>query len=138
MFTETRRTEKRLQFERYPVKSKISTDLKDEEVTGQFSKALDDAVNAVKASEERRREYMILNMRENEIRTEGRNEGRIEGRKEGRKEGLEEGTFLTVWNLTKNGLMTIDKAAAYVGMSVEDFEKKIALYTKNSDERTGD
>ena len=52
--------------------------LKDESVTGAFSQALDDAVNAVKASEERRREYMILNMRDNEIREEGREEGRKE------------------------------------------------------------
>ena len=49
--------------------------LKDEKVTGEFSQALDDAVNAVKASEERRREYMLLNMRDNEIREEGREEG---------------------------------------------------------------
>ncbi len=60
--------------------------LKDEEITGDFSRALDDAVNAVKASEERRREYMILNMRDNEIREEGREEGLKEGREEGRKE----------------------------------------------------
>ena len=62
--------------------------LKDEEVSGEFSRALDDAVNAVKASEERRREYMWLNMRDNELRAEGREEGRKEGQKEGRKEGM--------------------------------------------------
>ncbi len=49
--------------------------LKDEEVTGAFSRELDNAVNAVKASEARRREYMILNMRDNEIRAEGRKDG---------------------------------------------------------------
>ena len=49
--------------------------LKDEEVTGEFSRELDNAVNAVKASEERRREYMMLNMRDNEIRAEGRKDG---------------------------------------------------------------
>ena len=52
-------------------------------MSGEFSQALDDAVNAVKASEEKRREYMWLNMRDNEIRAEGRDEGRKEGRKEG-------------------------------------------------------
>ena len=51
--------------------------LKDEEITGNYSQALDDAVNAVKGSEERRREYMMLNMRDNEIREEGREEGKI-------------------------------------------------------------
>lgn len=45
--------------------------LKDEEISGDFSRALNDAVNVVKASEGRRREYMILNMRDNEIRKEG-------------------------------------------------------------------
>ena len=49
--------------------------LKDERITGEFSQALDDAVNAVKASEERRREYMIVNMHDNEVRAEGRAEG---------------------------------------------------------------
>ena len=34
-------------------------------------------MNAVKASEERRREYMWLNMRDNEIRAEGRKEGMV-------------------------------------------------------------
>ena len=65
--------------------------LKDEKITGEFSQALDDAVNAVKASEERKREYMILNIRDYEIREEGREEGLAEGRKEGREEGREEG-----------------------------------------------
>ena len=53
--------------------------MRDEKVSGEFSQALDDAVNAVKASEERRREYMWLNMRDNEIRAEGRDEGRKKG-----------------------------------------------------------
>ena len=105
--------------------------LKDEEVTGEFSKALDDAVNAVKASEERRREYMLLNMRDNEIRAEARAEGRTEGRNEGRNEGLEEGKFLTIWNMVQSGLITIAKAAEFAGMSVQDFEKKVAAYAKS-------
>ena len=65
--------------------------LKDERITGEFSQALNDAVNAVKASEERRREYMIFNMHDNEVRAEGRAEGRVEGRAEGRVEGRAEG-----------------------------------------------
>ena len=61
--------------------------LKDERITGEFSQALDDAVNAVKASEERRREYMIFNMHDNEVRAEGRAEGRVEGLEEGLEKG---------------------------------------------------
>jgi predicted transposase YdaD len=60
-------------------------------VRGAFSKELDDPVNAVKANEERRLEYMMLWVRDNEMRAEGREEGRAEGREEGRAEGREEG-----------------------------------------------
>ena len=48
-------------------------------VTGEYSRELNDAVNAVKASEERRLEYMMLVTRDNEMRAEGREEGRVEG-----------------------------------------------------------
>jgi predicted transposase/invertase (TIGR01784 family) len=65
--------------------------LDENRVTGAFSKELDDAVNAVKANEERRLEYMMLWVRDNEMRAEGREEGRAEGREEGRAEGREEG-----------------------------------------------
>ncbi len=49
--------------------------LDENRVTGAFSKELDDAVNAVKANEERRLEYMMLWVRDNEMRAEGREEG---------------------------------------------------------------
>lgn len=57
--------------------------LNDGSVTGAYSKELDEAVNAVKTSEERRLEYMLFWVRDNEMRAEGREEGRIEGRAEG-------------------------------------------------------
>ena len=60
-------------------------------VSGQWSKALETAVDGVKSSEERRREYMVMMAREMEIRAEGREEGRAEGRVEGRAEGRAEG-----------------------------------------------
>ena len=56
-------------------------------VTGDYSRELDEAVKAVKSSEERRLEYMLLVTRDNEMRAEGRAEGRVEGRAEGRAEG---------------------------------------------------
>ena len=51
--------------------------LDENRITGTFSKELDDAVNAVKANEERRLEYMMLWVRDNEMRAEGRAEGAI-------------------------------------------------------------
>ena len=56
-------------------------------VTGDYSRELDEAVKAVKSSEERRLEYMLLVTRDNEMRAEGRAEGIAEGRAEGRAEG---------------------------------------------------
>ena len=65
----------------YGCKDEISCDLKKiitnlkEEIIGVFSMALEDSVNAVETSGEMRREYMILNMRDNEMRIEGKSEG---------------------------------------------------------------
>ena len=60
-------------------------------VTGDHSRELDEAVKAVKSSEERRLEYMLLVTRDNEMRAEGRAEGIAEGRAEGIAEGRAEG-----------------------------------------------
>ena len=65
--------------------------LEDGSVTGDYSRELDEAVKAVKSSEERRLEYMLLVTRDNEMRAEGRAEGIAEGRAEGRAEGIAEG-----------------------------------------------
>ena len=51
--------------------------------TGAYTRKLDDAVKSVKASEERRHEYMVMMIREMEAREEAREEGREEGRQEG-------------------------------------------------------
>ena len=53
--------------------------LEDGSVTGDYSRELDEAVKAVKSSEERRLEYMLLVTRDNEMRAEGRAEGEIIG-----------------------------------------------------------
>ena len=57
--------------------------LDDGSVTGDYSRELDEAVKAVKSSEDRRLEYMLLVTRDNEMRAEGKAEGRAEGRIEG-------------------------------------------------------
>ena len=68
--------------------------LDDGSVTGDYSRELDEAVKAVKSSEERRLEYMLLVTRDNEMRAEGRAEGIAEGRAEGRSEGRAEGEII--------------------------------------------
>ena len=50
--------------------------------TGEYTKQLDDAVNLVKSSEERRHEYMVMKIHEMEMRAESRAEGRAEGKGE--------------------------------------------------------
>ena len=50
--------------------------------TGEYTKQLDDAVNLVKSSLERRHEYMVMKIHEMEIRNEGKAEGVDETRLE--------------------------------------------------------
>ena len=50
-------------------------------VNGRYSHTLDNAVQSVKSSEERRHEYMIMMVREQEIRAQEREEGRVETRR---------------------------------------------------------
>jgi predicted transposase/invertase (TIGR01784 family) len=56
-------------------------------ITGAYSRELDNAVRAIKDSEERRLEYMLLWVRDNEMRAEGYSEGHSEGFSEGFSEG---------------------------------------------------
>ena len=57
-------------------------------VSGPASRVLSNAVDHVKQSEERRREYMLSMVRDMELKAEAREEGRQEGRQEGRAEGI--------------------------------------------------
>ena len=86
-------------------------------VDGEFSRELDDAVNAVKNSEERRHEYAMIQLREQELLEEGREEGR--------EEGKEEGSINTLVSLVRKGILTLHLAAAEAGISEEDFSKKM-------------
>lgn len=56
-------------------------------VSGDFSRDLEDAVNHVKSSEERRHEYMIMMLREQELLEKGREQGREQGIVEGVQKG---------------------------------------------------
>ena len=53
------------------------------EVTGDYSRQLDDVAEQVKTSEQRRHEYMVMMIHDMEVREEGRKEGIKEGRKAG-------------------------------------------------------
>ena len=55
-------------------------------ITGEYTRQLEDAVELVKASEERRHEYMVMKIREMEMINKGKAEGRVEGRAEGIRE----------------------------------------------------
>lgn len=50
--------------------------------------------------------------------------GRMEGREEGRKEGREEGNISTLYELYKDGLLSLENILAKVNMSEADFVKK--------------
>ena len=54
--------------------------LDNEEISGDFSRALDKAVQDIKSNEERRLEYMMLYVRDNEMIAKGHKEGLQEGR----------------------------------------------------------
>ena len=63
-------------------------------------------------------EVKTMNMFKEEGRKEGREEGRVEGR---------EAMLMNIYNSQKNGIITIEQAAAIAGMSVEEFEKKMTI-----------
>ena len=65
--------------------------LNDQIVSGEYSKQLDEAVNAIKSSEERRLEYMNWAIKEMELLEEAREEAREEGFAQGIEEGIEQG-----------------------------------------------
>ena len=75
--------------------------LDDEEITGEISRELDNAVKEVKSSEERRLEYMLLYVRDNEMLARGRKEGLQQGLLQGRQEGLQEGKIMQTVSLLR-------------------------------------
>ena len=68
--------------------------LNDGTVSGDYSRELAQAVTGIKASEERRHEYMIMMVREQELIDQGRREGEALGRREGEALGRREGEAL--------------------------------------------
>ena len=58
-------------------------------------------------------------------KSEAWKEGYREGWEEGFKEGFEEGVYKTLANLVRKKLLSVAEAAAEVGISESDFEKKL-------------
>ena len=108
------------------------------QITGAYSKELVDAVKSVKSSEESRLEYMLLWVRDNEMRAEGRAEGiaegraegiaegRAEGHAEGRAEGLMEGAVTEAVNIYRNELHMSDEEIADIIMSRFELDRERA------------
>ena len=88
--------------------------LDDGTVTGAYSKELDDAVKAVKSSEERRVEYMLMCVRDNEKRAEGREEGR------------EETMVSNIRQLMQNLGLSLQKALDALGITDSEKRARIA------------
>lgn len=94
--------------------------LNDGSVSGKYSQELDDAVAAIKSSEERRVEYMTMAIRDLEIREEGREEEKLSNiRRAMKKQG-----------------MSLDKALEYMDIPAEEKEK-YAMMLKETSDREG-
>ena len=82
----------------------------DEEENVNMCKALDDWMSEVRA----------------EGVAEGEARGRAEGKAEGEARGEAKGVFMTLVNLFKKGLLTLAQAAEEAGMTIPEFESKMA------------
>ena len=90
----------------------------DEEENVNMCKALDDWMSEVRAEGEAKGRA--------EGEAKGRAEGRAEGKAEGVAEGEAKGVFMTLVNLFKKGLLTLAQAAEEAGMTIPEFESKMA------------
>ena len=86
-----------------------------------FTENLHFIVEEAKYHKRWRQEYMTLLEHYELEREEGRKEGLEEGLKKGRKEGVIE----TLKLLVKDGVLTIEDAAARAGMTEDAFRKKM-------------
>jgi predicted transposase/invertase (TIGR01784 family) len=106
-------------------KGDISPELKEaiiyldrEEVTGSYSKELDDAVNELKSNEERGQEYMMLMTYGAEREAAGKYSGFVE--------------LIRRW-LEKKSSIPVNEAADFVGITVPQFEGVLALIKEHPD-----
>ena len=85
-----------------------------------FVMKVDEAVEKARKSEEWRREYMTLLMRDQENIEKGRAEGRVEG--------CTEGWMAALFSLVTDGLLSIPDAARIAGMETSEFEREYENY----------
>jgi predicted transposase/invertase (TIGR01784 family) len=106
-------------------KGDISPELKEaiiyldrEEVTGPYSKELDDAVNELKSNEERGQEYMMLMTYGAEREAAGKYIGLVEQ--------------IRGW-YNKKSILPVKDAAEYAGITIPQFEGVVALIKEHPD-----
>ena len=82
--------------------------------TGAYTRKLDEAVKSVKASEERRHEYMVMMIRE------------MEAREEAREEGIDQTRIESIKNIMKKLGYTIQQAMDLLDIPAEEQKKYMA------------
>ena len=102
------------------------------EISGEYSRSLENAVNDIKSNEERRLEYMNMAIHEMEIKNEAFEQGVEQGIERGIEQGIERGieqeqkkNFILLVNSHRNGLITLEQAAAIAGMTTDEFLEKM-------------
>ena len=97
--------------------------LDNEEISGDFSRALDRAVQDIKSNEERRLEYMMLYVRDNEMIAKGH--------KEGLEQGLQQGQIIQAIKMYRelvhfNDSQIISAIMSKFNLSREEAEKYVS------------
>ena len=82
---------------------------------GRYTQQLEESVRVIKASEERRLEYMNMMIREMEVRAEGEAKGRAEGEARGEARGRAEERQVAVANLIRSTGWTEQQARQALG-----------------------
>ena len=90
--------------------------LDDGTVSGNYSRELNAAVNAVKTNEDRRLEYMTMMIHDMEMKEEGRAEGRVEGKKD------------IIYELVRDGVLSAEDGAKRLGMTTLQLSENMAKY----------
>ena len=104
--------------------------LNDGEISGEYSRTLENAVNDIKSNEERRLEYMNMAIHEMEIKDEAFEQGIEQGIERGIEQGVEQEqrkNFNILVNSQRNGIITLEQAAAIAGMTADEFLAKMRV-----------
>lgn len=100
--------------------------LKNHIPTSEFTKQLEAQVAELNKDTEWRRDQMTVGMEIKVAEYYAQEKGRAEGMIQGRAEGIAEGMRQTVLNYARDGIITPEKAASDLGMSVEELKKLIS------------